>query len=65
MQIRKGSKTVELVVYDDGLKPKLSDQTFRNDERKRTAMCTLIKNGNIMSFEREILYDFFFLDIYS
>lgn len=40
------------IAYDESFKPNLIDLTYRNWERKGiTAIRTILKNGNIMSFQ--------------
>lgn len=56
-RLEKEVRLLSWIAYDERFKPNLSDLTYRNWERKGiTAMCTILKNGNIMSFQdlREI-----------
>jgi len=51
-RLEKEMRLLSWIAYDEGFKPNLSDLTYRNWERKGiTAMCTILTNGNIMSFQ--------------
>ena len=50
-KLEREVKMLSWFAYDDCFKPSLSDQQFINWTRKGiTAVCTIIKNGNIISF---------------